>query len=423
MFKDIKKAIDHVENQKRFANGRNLMKIKTFLTDILNVDFDFFTIKIHVSGTNGKGSTCNYIKEILNQAGLNCGVFSSPYIKVFNERIKINNKLIKNKDLLHYINLVIEKQKLYDYKFTFFELITIISFKYFFDKKVNIIIYEVGIGGLHDCTNIINYDYSVITSIGFDHQKQLGNNLDEILLNKLGIIKEKSNKLYIPTLGEVLDKVVLDYLSKYNLVPNTFKKSDIKNVFFDNQKTSFEYLNKKYYLKMLGKHQISNAVLALSVCKDVLKNTYKIDDKRIYEISYNGLLNAKLIGRLEKVKHNIYIDAAHNISAFNVLKDDIAELFKDKIIVTIYAALADKKPQSCLDIIKSFSSDVFITTFNDPRIYDATKLILENHDIYFCNNVAQGINHIKKVYKGNLNNVVILITGSIHFLSQAIKQI
>lgn len=190
MFKNINDALNWFIVQPKFKEKQDLdLVLKAF--GKLNLDLSQIK-KIHVAGTNGKGSTTSYLTHVLMENGFKVGSFTSPYLVNFNERIRINFSEISDDKLLELINFIykfnLDLNNNEGFFLSFFEMITLISLIYFYENKCDVIIMEVGIGGLLDATNIINYDVSIITNIGFDHMKQLGNDLESIALNKLGIV-------------------------------------------------------------------------------------------------------------------------------------------------------------------------------------------------------------------------------------------
>ena len=195
LFTDVNEFIKWVEIRSRFSKKVSLDNMRYFASLFGNPQNKFNSI--HVTGTNGKGSTVSYLKNIYLKQNLNVATFTSPYIICFNERITYNNKFISDEDLLKYGNLIISKfQEIEESNHelpSFFEFITLLAFLYFADlKDLDIAIIEVGIGGRLDATNIITPLCSVITNIGMDHMSQLGDSKESILNEKLGIVKENS---------------------------------------------------------------------------------------------------------------------------------------------------------------------------------------------------------------------------------------
>ncbi|MDY0023874.1 MAG: Mur ligase family protein, partial [Candidatus Izemoplasmatales bacterium] len=191
MFKTVSEAQNWIENIKRFGSKLDLKRMEKVVEILGHPEKSFKSV--HVAGTNGKGSTSTYLKSILAQAGFKVGIYTSPYVVKFNERIAINDEYISDDDLVKYANILYpltEKMLLEDETVTFFEILTLMSFLYFKDNQVDYAIIEVGLGGLLDATNVIIPEISVITNISYDHMKQLGNTLESIALNYLGIVKD-----------------------------------------------------------------------------------------------------------------------------------------------------------------------------------------------------------------------------------------
>ena len=259
-FIKVEDAINWLENQRRFDSKDDLTKLKNAYK-LLNLDFSK-TKKIHVGGTNGKGSTTAFISNVLVNNNLKVGIFTSPYLIKFNERIKINNQNINDNDLLKYINFIYDFNEINNLRLTFFELLTLMTFKYFNDLNLDVIIMEIGIGGRLDSTNIINYDVTVITSIGLDHVNILGNTLELIATEKVGAVKECGHLITYDNkkLNSILKNRVKDVSATIKLID----KLDINEL---SNSSSFSYNGNVFNLKLKGVHQRENAVLAYEVIK------------------------------------------------------------------------------------------------------------------------------------------------------------
>nr|HPJ24136.1 Mur ligase family protein [Bacillota bacterium] len=215
MFKDFETTKNWIENIKRFGSKLDLSRMTKVLARLGNPEKAYKTI--HVAGTNGKGSTASYIKNILVEAGFKVGIYISPYIVKFNERIAIGDTYISDEAVMLYANQLLpiwdEFNDIND-TITFFEVLTIICFLYFKDQAVDYGVIEVGLGGTLDATNVIMPEVSVITNISYDHMNVLGNTLESIAMNKLGIVKEGvplvtsvENKDLYPLFLETTDKM------------------------------------------------------------------------------------------------------------------------------------------------------------------------------------------------------------------------
>lgn len=404
MFLDIKTAINWLETQPRFRPKTSLDYVKNAY-DLLNINFDNIK-KIHVAGTNGKGSTSAYITNILVNNDVKVGTFTSPYLVVFNERIRINNINISNEDLLTYINYFYDLNETifnkYNYKLSFFEIVTLISFKYFYDNNVDAIVIEVGIGGRLDATNILNYDVSIITSIGLDHMQQLGNSLEEIASEKLGILKE--NGYLISCVNNDLKDLMIDYANNVNAKYLFIDTNNIVNI--DNN--TFKYLNNEFKISLLGDYQKNNALLAYSA----IKYLYNLNDIDIIE----PLSNTKWEGRLEEIVKDVYIDGAHNIPAIEALMSNISKLFSNKKITVLFSALKDKEIQLMLDIISRYNYKTILTSFPDFRFQELSQF--ESSNVIY---IEDSIKTLNCLIKNKEEDEVIIVTGSLHFIGY-IKQ-
>lgn len=404
IFNNIKDAINWLETQPRFRTKTDLNYIKNAY-ELLNINFKDIK-KIHVAGTNGKGSTSAFITNILVGNNLNVGTFTSPYLVSFNERIKINNIDISNDDLLKYVNefyllneLIFNK---YEYRLSFFELVTLISFKYFYDSKVDVIVIEVGIGGRLDATNILNYDVSIITSIGLDHMKQLGDTLSSITFEKVSILKE--NGYLISAVENEIKDQMINFASNINA----------KYLFIDSSKiievnnSTFNYDKQQYEISLLGDYQSVNSLLAIHA----IKYLFNLNDEQIKPY----LLSTKWQGRLEEISKNVYLDGAHNIPAIKALVRNINHLFTNKKVTILFSALKDKEIRKMLDELKNNNYHIILTSFPDFRFEALTDF--EEDNIKY---IEDGFKTLKTLINQKNDDEIIIVTGSLHFIGY-IKQ-
>lgn len=377
---------------------------------------------IHVAGTNGKGSTCILLNNILVASGYKVGLFTSPHIKTPNERIKINNLPISENDL----ELEVDKiKKISEIVFgntteslSFFELFTVMAFNYFYIQKVDFVILETGIGGKNDCTNIINDPIlSIITSISLDHTNILGNTLTDIAKQKAGIIK-KNSKLVLYTQTEEDFKIFLEtaklqnaeiyYLDDEFLLDITYM--DLNKTIFNIQHKYFSYTNIK--TKLLGKYQVYNiatALLALYALKDFIKTNNNI--------ILASIQNTLWAGRMEKVyyKERLFLlEGAHNEDAMKSLKDSLDIYCKNMNLVIIIGVLNDKDYKSMFSIINNIKANIILTKPNNYRAVNPNDL-----ESYFDNNVIIIEDYKKAIEKAiqiSNNNTIICITGSLYLV-------
>lgn len=371
-FVDAKSFIEWVQSQKRFSKKTNLDNMKYFCKLLCNPESSFKVI--HVTGTNGKGSTVAMLTSVLMAKGYNVGTFTSPYIECFNERIAFNTKPIDDDDLLKMANRVIEIYPILEEnnfpKPTFFEFITLCAFCYF--KSLNNLDYaviEVGMGGRLDSTNVITPIVSIITNVALDHMQILGNTKEAILIEKLGIVKD--NIPVVCGLKEENLKMIATNVANIHNSQIVFPKySEVKNVKCDLSKTCFTYQGQDYKLSLLGFHQVENALLVIETF-----NLLKDDLKLSIQDLHNGLKNTKWVGRLEKINDDpvIYIDGGHNIDGIS----RITEFVKSLNIPNVRAVISISHDKELLPMIKMVDEtfdEIIFTSYTYARSAKAEDL-------------------------------------------------
>lgn len=406
MFNDLKLAIAWIETQIKFRPKTSLDHMKDALS-ILQLDLSRIK-KIHVTGTNGKGSVCMMTSQILIESGLNVGTFISPYLVKFNERIKLNGQDISDNDLLIAINHVHDVNELYQSKtgqtLSFFELMTLMALIYFHKNQVDVIVMEVGIGGLLDATNILNYDVSVITNVGMDHMKQLGDTYEAIAANKLGIVKHKGH--LITSIDPSLYPLVEDHVAIKKASVAFVKKESVLTI--SELPHIISYKNNKYELSLLGYFQNINAALAIDVVKYLYPDIY-------LENIQQGLLKTKYAGRLETVLPGVIIDGAHNLHAIRQVIFSLKSIYKVYNVHVLFSALSDKEPKLMLDELKKYAKTITLTAFSDPR-YKNLDFLPYNFEL----NPKKALNNLIQNKK---EDDVILVTGSLHFIGYMKKEV
>ncbi|MDD4194513.1 MAG: bifunctional folylpolyglutamate synthase/dihydrofolate synthase [Acholeplasmataceae bacterium] len=409
MFKELHDGIQWIESQLKFKPKSDLDRMHRAF-DALHLDLSNIK-KIHVAGTNGKGSVCSYLTHILMKQGLKVGTYTSPYLLVFNERIKLNFENIKDDDLLNLINIIyqfnLDFEKSYGETLSFFELMTLMAFIYYEKEKVDVMVIEVGLGGRLDATNILNYDLSLITSIGMDHMKQLGDTLESIASNKLGILK-KGNHL-ITTVKDELHPQFIDHAQTVGATYQLIEMEQIHKI--SDVPLRFQYQNQTYEVKLIGDHQIKNAILAIEAIHYLYPNIS-------YERIRNGLKEAIWPGRLEEIKPRIYLDAAHNTHAMEALKETFSHAFKNYKITVLFSALGDKDISGMLYLIKAFANKIILTTFPDPRF-----IPIDPYKNQVDGLISDPILAYQSLSDNLSENEILLITGSLHFIGYMASQI
>ncbi|MFR8405178.1 MAG: bifunctional folylpolyglutamate synthase/dihydrofolate synthase, partial [Monoglobus pectinilyticus] len=372
---------------------------------------------IHIGGTNGKGSTCTMVSQILTEAGYKTGLFTSPFLKFFNERIKINGIPISNSDLADIASYVKNMTEKYDAFVSEFAFDTAVAFEYFNRQNCDFVILEVGLGGKLDATNIIKNPLVVgFTAIGLDHCQYLGNTIDEISKEKAGIIKKNSDVVLYPIQeSKVFDNIRLICQEKNsNLIipelptlPETYKNS-------------FEYKGTRYDLTLNGRFQTYNAVTAIEIINSLLNQGYAISSGCIT----NSLKHANIEGRFEFIAPNIIVDGAHNPQAINSFLKSLKNL--NKKIHFLVAFMSDKDYESIINLISDYAisekSKITATEINMPRCLDSGTI----KNIFMKNNIVSDINSnpisaFNEVVKTLHKDELLCIIGSL-FLAGEIKK-
>lgn len=288
---------------------------------------------IHVAGTNGKGSTSHMIASVLQEAGYKVGLYTSPHLKDFRERIKINGKEIKKSYVVDFIK---QNKTFFELnELSFFEMTVGMAFQYFVDSKVDVAIIEVGLGGRLDSTNIIIPELSVITNIGLDHTDFLGNTLVEIASEKAGIIKEK-----VPVvIGETQEETIQVFVNKANQMKSS--------IFFADQQVL-----RIYESDLKGIYQQRNLQTAQVSVNQLIKIDYKINDNHIKDGLNRVLKNTGLKGRWQVLKEKPFTvcDTAHNAEGLSLVLKQLLSLKFDKLHI-VFGVVNDKKLETIMPLL------------------------------------------------------------------------
>ncbi|WP_019242774.1 MULTISPECIES: bifunctional folylpolyglutamate synthase/dihydrofolate synthase [Bacillus] len=380
---------------------------------------------IHLAGTNGKGSTLHYLKKILSSQGYRVGTFTSPHIESIKERIMINDEYIEEEDFLRLFNTVVQYVESMEQENVFptqFEILTIIALMYFQEKKPDYVLMETGLGGRLDSTNVIHSLISIITNISLDHTNILGNKISGIAAEKAGIIKEDSivitgvkDEEALPVIkakaSEMNSEILVINENFYVESKMPTQNGEVFHYCFGNH--TFE----DCMISMLGKHQIDNASLAITAAL-VLRDKYNVTLTN--EAIRTGLLAANWKGRLETISETpkIIVDGSHNEAGISALIDTLKARYRDKKIIIVTAALADKDVDSMISMLEEVADHMICTQFEMDRALEAEKLATH------CKNVPCSIEMSwEKALEKSLEMVdddsLIVVTGSLYFLYYA----
>ncbi len=324
---------------------------------------------IHVAGTNGKGSVCFMLSSILKESGYKTGIFISPHIEDFRERIQINGSLIpKSKvcEILDYFESYLNSPIFKYDPITEFELTTAIAFKYFKDENCDIVVLETGMGGRLDATNVIKSPLcSVITTVSFDHTKILGKNILEIAKEKFGIIKPGCPVVVGSNQESEVYELAKDICTQRKSSLIIVKKEKISCTHESIQgKMIFNYKNLKLSLPLLGEYQKSNISIVLSVIETLSNNLIVSEESLI-----KGLSKVNVPCRMEIVNNCplIILDSAHNVEGAQALANFIEKKFKFKNIIGIVGILADKDVEGIFKTLSCYFSKIITIKSDSPR--------------------------------------------------------
>jgi len=389
---------------------------------------------IHIAGTKGKGSTSIFITNLLMSHGFKVGLYTSPHLQSFRERISINKKFIESK----FFGEIVEKIKdIYendDYfkeigEPTMFEILTALSFKYFDDEKVDFIVLETGLGGRFDATNVISDPVvTVITKIDYDHMDILGNSLKEIAFEKAGIIKKEKPLVLSKQEKEVFDVIIKradELFSKVYIESSDFNTKDI---ILNKDKTFFTYKSNKNLfenleLKLLGHFQVSNSSLSIKVIEilDEL-NLINLNEKKLRQ----GLINSFIAGRGEVIKkydRTYILDGAHNTISMKELKNFIETYFSCGKINMIFGILNDKDIEGVLEVILPCVEKVILTAPEGAKerrtepsfLLEIVKKNFPHKEVIITKNIKESFIKSNNFFN---NEYPILVTGSFYVVGE-----
>ena len=416
-------ALQFIHESHKFGMRLGLDNIKKLLELLGNPQNNLKII--HVAGTNGKGSTCSFISSILKESGYKVGLYTSPFLETFTERIRVNGENIREEEVGKIVSLIKEKIEImvsegYSYP-TEFEIVTAMAFYYYNQEKVDFVALEVGLGGRYDATNVIDKPVvSAITSISLDHTGILGDTLAKIAFEKGGIIKEDCPTIVYPQqeeASEVIKNICAEKKSKY--IECDFKNIEIKSSNINSQIYSCNINGKELRdleIKLIGDHQIKNSIVALNVIE-------YLNDIKITNISEEnirkGLLETKWPGRIEKISENpmFIIDGAHNEEGAKSLANSIDKYFENKNKILVIGMLEDKDIESVLHLLIPKFNNVITTTPDNPRAIDANKLKekIERYNIEVtCKpNIKEAVDYALEI--SNKDDVIIS-AGSLYMI-------
>jgi dihydrofolate synthase / folylpolyglutamate synthase len=424
MFSNYNEALEWIHGRLRLGIKPGLKRMEWMMERLGQPETKVPTV--HIGGTNGKGSTVTFLRSILQAQGYRVGTFTSPYIEHFNERISVNGVPITDEEILEITNVIrpladeLELTELGGP--TEFEVISAMSFYYFAHCiDVDLVLYEVGLGGRFDSTNIIQPLASIITNIGLDHTNILGNSYEKIAFEKAGIIKENrpifTAVKHPGALTVIEEQAANKNAPLYRLNQEFFisghqslTNGELFSLSNDHQTmTALE-------VGMIGEHQTENASLAVMAAHYLNQVTqFKVSENAIRK----GLKNAYWPARFEVLSENptIIIDGAHNDEGITALVKEVSARFTSRPVHIVFAALKDKKLEGMIGQLDQIADKISFVSFDFPRASAAEQLLQISRS---QNKLAvdDWKNYLQEEVHLLEPNDVLIVTGSLYFISE-----
>lgn len=416
---NYEEALAFVHGRPRLRKAPTLKRMRQFLTELGNPQTKIQAV--HVAGTNGKGSTIAFLTSLLGQEGRQVGTFTSPFITRFNERIAVNGQPISDEavaNLVTQVRPVVEKMDQTELGGPLeFEIVTAMMFLYFAQHPVDVVLVEVGIGGLYDSTNVFTPLTSVIINVGWDHMALLGNTLPEIAQQKAGIIKPHVpvvTGVQVPEALTVIKRVANEQHAPLMVLDDDFKLTGDPADFESND---CHVSNIKSGL--LGVYQLKNLAVAIQAAIVLSRQRgWKLSADQIRRAS----LQARWPGRMEIMQQAplVVLDGAHNLPGVQALKQSLQTYWQDRPIHILAAILDDKLFQPMIDELLTIpNAQLTLTNFQNPlhrQVVQPAELVAnEARQINYEANWRTALRQLIK--QANPRDVVI-ITGSLYFVSE-----
>lgn len=408
MFREEKEALEWLYVQKKQKRREDLSRIEACIQELgIKTKYKI----IHIAGTNGKGSTASFLRQMLMAKGNKVGLFVSPYVLCFEERIQMNTTFIPKEVVVKYCNQLYEFAKAYTERtqdtIPFFELTFLMALLYFQEQNIDVAVIECGLGGLLDSTNVLHTDVSIITNIGYDHMQQLGNTLEEIAVHKLGITRR--NRPCFTAVSLQLQPLFKEYASAHQ-VDMHFILDEVQNISFKEGTLSFTFRGILYHTMLNAKYQAYNASLAIAVILYLYPEYEK-------SLLCSALESAFWPGRFELIYPNVVLDGAHNLDGIEALVESLRLEFKEKRIKVVFTALHDKAISQMVEKLDELAVSYYFTSLQDTRATSVdyfkrwTKKPYELFEAY-QEALDKAIGELKE-------DELLVVTGSLHFISVA----
>ncbi|MBN2851283.1 MAG: bifunctional folylpolyglutamate synthase/dihydrofolate synthase [Clostridia bacterium] len=419
-------AVQFIHDTKKFGSKLGLKNITTLLELLGNPQNSLKFV--HVAGTNGKGSVCSYIATVMMEAGYKTGLFISPYIEKFTERIQIDFNNMNEDHLVdiitrirHCINIMLSNHMNHP---TEFEINTALAMTYFYEQRCEVVVLETGLGGRFDSTNVIKDNLvSVITALGLDHIGVLGDSIEKIAFEKAGIIKE-SCPLVLYGDNDIVANELIKHIAKLknsSVTISDYKKAE--NVRQNAYGVVFDYKElKNITINLPGGHQIKNAVTALDALFVLREKGYDLSDQSIL----SGMAKAKWPGRLEFLSKNpeVLCDGAHNSHAAYALRAYLDQFHSHRNIIFVMGVMSNKDYEKMVEIvIKNAKAVICIQPDSErslPKEVLAEVIKKFCHNVYVSDTINSGLDLAYNLQSGD---DLICTFGSLYYIADVKKYV
>lgn len=415
MISTYEEALTYIHSLPHLHSVNNLQAVRQVLTKLGNPQDQIKTI--HVTGTNGKGSTCNYLTHLLVAAGYQVGTFMSPYVQKFNERIQLNGHNVSDEQILALTQIVqaaVNQIQMQDPDFYLveFEFVCVMMWQLFAQQSVDYGIIEVGIGGQHDKTNVITPELSIITNVGLDHEQLIGPSLKDIAQEKAGIIKSQRPVIVgelLPETQTVIQEVAAAQAAPVYQLGRDFQYQQIKIDNWDHSQFQWSDGSQHFPVAIAScaQEQMRDAAIAIKAFTILQPHFSPLLIKK-------ALQKTQLKARMQIIATDppIILDGAHNLPAIEALLHNILKIAPNRRIVVLYAAMVDKDRNAILSVLQQAAAQIIVTSFEEPRA-------AQQSDYQNLSSTCRFIDPWPVAFGQAVNSLdsesLLLICGSLHF--------
>lgn len=413
---DYKEALAYIESIGHFGSKPGLERVRELLKKLGNPQEGLKYI--HVAGTNGKGSCASMTASVLKAAGYKTGLFTSPYLYRFNERMQINGKDIGDEALAQLVERVKPLAEAMDDHPTEFEIITAAAFLWYKEENCDVVVLEVGLGGRFDATNIIGApEVAVIMNIGLDHTEILGDTLEKIAFEKAGIIKPGCDVVMYQQQESVMDVVRArcdEVGAKLRIADFSAIKGEFDSVFGQ----TFSYKGEPYALPLLGSHQLRNAAVVLEVVNALRERGWKLEQTDVE----HGVYSVNWPGRFELICEEpmFIVDGGHNPQCALTVAENLAHYFPDYRRVLLLGILKDKDYAELTDILDPLADEYVCITPDSPRALKASELADHlakyGKPVSVCDGIRDGVEAACRAASGEAD--MVCAVGSLYSVGE-----